>query len=170
MAARLAKVSILISIESSIGYHARAELKTLTDCKDLGPTAKLQATLVYEKATHTILFLRLKNGKTLPIKWKLSQAERDGWAHCIKYKCLRPRLEFYYSDDFNVSPFGGDKSSAVSFDPREAVDDREALLQQQALAFAMAVHRRLGATAEARHLGSDLIGDITRLVMQSPSQ
>ena len=36
----------------------------------------------------------------------------------------------------------------------------------RALAFAMALHRRLGATAEARHLGSDLIGHIARLVMQ----
>jgi len=108
----------------------------------------------------------LKNGKKLPIKWKLSQAERDGWAHCIKYKCLCPRLEFYYSDDFNVSPFGGDKSSAVSFDPREAVDDREALLRQQALAFAMAAHRRLGARATVLPLGSDIIGHIARLVLQ----
>jgi len=43
---------------------------------------------------------------------------------------------------------------------------REALLQQQALAFAMAAHRRLGARATVLPLGSDIIGHIARLVLQ----
>ena len=109
-----------IEVSYDCDYFGKDELEKLSGSQ-VQKTNKIPATLTYRLNNSAkiceIISLRFENNKTLPLKNELTNEKKMEWFTCIVNAALRPRLQYFSSDLFRVSPSRDAAAFSVEFNP-----------------------------------------------------